>query len=274
VTVPRDLLALAEHSNAFTPLGAGERRLEDPRFVVWMGPSPSPWSTVVQRLRLGDAPVEGVVADVRALLGRLDRPVRCQWEVSHSATPGDLHERLLGLGFEPDPEPFVVGMVLTREPPPGPPEVTVRRVETLEDFAATQEIAREAFGVPESERGSMRERDAEQFAQLRASPASAVYLAELDGVPAASARATFAAAGVVLNSGATLPAARGRGCYRALVRARWEEGWRRDAPALVTQAGAQSRPILNGLGFVEVAEIRVLLDAEPSAGGGSGRPLR
>lgn len=259
VTVPRELLELAEHSNTFTPLSVGERRVEDPRFVVWLGPSPSPWSTVVQRLRLGDD-VDSAVGEIRALLERLDRPRRCQWEVSGSATPTDLHERLLALGFEPDPEPYVVGMVLTTEPPPAPRAVTVRRVATLEDYVATQEIAREAFGVPDDARPALRERDAAGFESLRDSPEAALYLAELDGQPVASARATFARAGVVLNSGATLPAARGRGAYRALVRARWEEGRRRGTPALVTQAGAQSRPILGDLGFVEVAEIRVLLD--------------
>ena len=259
MSVPRELLDLAEHSNTYTPLGAGERRVEDPRFVAWLGPSKSPWSTVVQRLRLGDD-VEAAVEEIRELLHRLDRPRRCQWEVSGSARPADLHERLLALGFEPDPEPEVVGMVLTREPPPVPAGVTVRRVETLADYAASQEIAHIAFGVPEEQLVALRERHAAGFDQLLASPDAALFLAELDGEPVASARATFARAGVVLNSGATLPAARGRGAYRALVRARWEEGRRRGTPALVTQAGAQSRPILNGLGFVEVAEIRVLLD--------------
>jgi hypothetical protein len=257
---PRELLELAEHSNTYTPLGRGERRVEDPRFVVWLGPSKSPWATVVQRLRLGDEDVEGAVDEIRELLQRLDRPRRCQWEVSGSATPADLHGQLLALGFEPDPEPDVVGMVLTEEPPPVPAGVSVRRVETLADYAAAQEIAHVAFGVPEEDRAAMRKRDAAGFEQLRASPDAALFLAELDGAPVASARATFARAGVVLNSGATLPAARGRGAYRALVRARWEEGRSRGTPALVTQAGAQSRPILGGLGFVEVAEIRVLLD--------------
>lgn len=260
MTLPSELLDLAEHSNTYTPLGAGERRVEDPRFVVWLGPSKSPWSTVVQRLRFGDEDVEGAVGGIRELLHRLDRPRRCQWEVSGSATPADLRDRLVALGFEPDPEPEVVGMVLTDEPPPVPAGVTVRRVETLADYAVSQEIARVAFGVPEEERAAMRERDEVGFEQLLASPDAALFLAELDGTPAASARATFARGGVVLNSGATLPAARGRGAYRALVRARWEEGRRRGTPALVTQAGAQSRPILRGLGFVEVAEIRVLLD--------------
>jgi predicted N-acetyltransferase YhbS len=180
--------------------------------------------------------------------------------VSGSATPGDLYERLLELGFELDPEPYVVGMVLDEEPPPVPAGMVVRRVETLDDYAASQEIAREAFGVPEADRAPMRERDAAGFAQLQASPYAALFVAEVDGVPAASARATFADAGVVLNSGATLPGARGRGAYRALVRVRWDEGVRRGTPALVTQAGAQSRPILRRLGFVAVAEIRILLD--------------
>jgi predicted N-acetyltransferase YhbS len=260
VTIPHELVELAEHSNTYTPLGVGEQRVEDPRFVVWLGPSKSPWATVVQRLRLGDD-VDAAVAEIRELLRRLDRPRHCQWEVSGSATPADLHARLLALGFGTDPEPEVVAMVLADEPPPGPPAVAVRRVETLADYAASQEIAREAFGVPEEDRTGMRERDALGFEQLQASPRSALYLAELDGTPVASARATFARAGVVLNSGATLPAARGRGAYRALVRARWEEGERRGTPALVTQAGAQSRPILGGLGFVEVAEIRVLRDS-------------
>jgi GNAT superfamily N-acetyltransferase len=265
VSLPSELLELAEHSNTYTPLGAGERRVEDPRFVVWLGPSKSAWATVVQRLRLGDDDVESAVDGIRDLLYRLDRPRRCQWEVSGSATPADLHERLLALGFEPDPEPEVVGMVLTQEPPPVPAGVTVRRVETLADYAASQEIAHVAFGVPEKDLVAIRERDASGFEQLLASPDAALFLAELDGTPVASARATFARAGVVLNSGATLPAARGRGAYRALVRARWEEGRRRGTPALVTQAGAQSRPILGSLGFVEVAEIRVLLDG-PAAG--------
>ncbi|HSC90379.1 MAG TPA: hypothetical protein VLB86_01845 [Gaiellaceae bacterium] len=257
--VPRALLDLAEHSNTFTPLGAGERRLEDPRFVIWMGPSQSPWSTVVQHLRLGED-VEAAVAEVRGLLDRLDRPLACQWEVAQSATPADLHARLVALGFEDDPEPHVVGMVLTEEPPPVPDGVEVRPVTTLDDYVASQELAREAFGVPEQDRAAMRERDPGQFEQLLASPASALYLAFVDGDPVASARATFAPVGVVLNSGATVPHARGRGAYRALVRARWDEGVRRGAPALVTQAGAQSRPILRELGFVEVAEIRVLRD--------------
>jgi hypothetical protein len=65
---------------------------------------------------------------------------------------------------------------------------------------------------------------------------------------------------VSLFGGATLPEARGRGAYRALVAARWEDAVARETPILVTQAGPMSRPILTQLGFRDVCEIRILLD--------------
>ena len=80
------------------------------------------------------------------------------------------------------------------------------------------------------------------------------YLAYLDGEPVARATASFSEHGVTLFGGATLPEARGRGAYRALVAARWEDAVARGTPALVTQASAMSRPILARLGFREVCD--------------------
>ena len=63
----------------------------------------------------------------------------------------------------------------------------------------------------------------------------------------------------IMRGGSTLPGARGRGCYRALVRARWEEAMRLELPGLAVQAQyGSSAPILRGLGFVEVATIHTL----------------
>ena len=56
------------------------------------------------------------------------------------------------------------------------------------------------------------------------------------------------------------PHARGRGAYRALVRARWDASQAMGAPALVTQAKAASRPILERLGFRTAGSIVVLVD--------------
>src|SRR5262249_23696765 len=87
------------------------------------------------------------------------------------------------------------------------------------------------------------------------------FLAYLDGEPVGQATAAFSEHGVTMHGGAVLPEARGRGAYRALVAARWEEAVARGTPVRVAQAGALSRPLLARLGFREVCTIRVLLDA-------------
>ncbi|HEU5212144.1 MAG TPA: hypothetical protein VFU10_05190 [Gaiellaceae bacterium] len=66
--------------------------------------------------------------------------------------------------------------------------------------------------------------------------------------------------GLLLHGGATLPEARGRGAYRALLRARWDEAVARGTPALITQGGSMSRPILERAGFRRVGHIHMLVD--------------
>jgi GNAT superfamily N-acetyltransferase len=259
VAVPERVLALAEHSNAYTPLERGQQRLEDPRFVIWLGRGHSAHSNVVQRLRLEPEEVEQAVEDVRAALARFGRTA-ASWEVSSSATPAGLVGRLEALGLVLDREPYVVSMVLSEAPPPAPAGFEVRPVANADEYVAALRVQHVAFETPEEARERELEDAAQNFEAWEASPSSSLFLAWLDGEPVAAGRATFADAGVVLNGGATLPEARGRGAYRALVAARWDEAVRRGTPALITQAGAMSRPILQGIGFEEVAEIRVLVD--------------
>lgn len=179
--------------------------------------------------------------------------------MASSATPVDLVDRLLTLGCEPDREPLAVGMVL-REPPRGSkdPDVSARRVETLDEFVAGIRIAGEAFEMPDEAVEEILARAESEFAGE--GHGGAMYLAWVDGRPVARASAAFTDHGLLLFGGATLPEARGRGAYRALVHARWEDAVARGTPALVTHAGAMSRPILRRLGFDELAEIRILVD--------------
>ena len=174
----------------------------------------------------------------------------CTWEVGSSATPPDLVDRLLALGLVFDDDPFAVGMVLTEPPAQAPPDgVEVRRVTTPEDALSPRRS-------PPSRSTCRSPCPAEVDPEGR----FLRYLAYVDGKPVAQATASFSEHGVTLFGGATLPAARGRGAYRALVAARWDDAVARGTPVLVTQAGAQSRPILARLGFREVCEIRVLVD--------------
>jgi ribosomal protein S18 acetylase RimI-like enzyme len=245
------VLELAENANTYTPLGPSEERIANDRYVLWMGRGDEPGWNVAQRFRLSAEEVEAVRAEIHEALRARGRTA-CSWEVGSHATPPDLVDRLLALGLVPDePDDYAVGMVLTEAPAdPSPDGLEVRRADTPEERLASARIAAIAFGGPEPTSPPAENPD----------PNNVVYLAYADGVPIARASASFGEHGVTLFGGSTLPEARGRGAYRALVAARWEDAVARGTPLLVTQAGKMSRPILARLGFREVCEIRILLD--------------
>ena len=86
------------------------------------------------------------------------------------------------------------------------------------------------------------------------------WLARVDGEVVATADITEMDTAVFLGGAVTVPRARGRGAYRALVAARWDEAVRLGKPVLVTQSEPMSQPILTRLGFRVVGEIHVLVD--------------
>ena len=141
-------------------------------------------------------------------------------------------------------------MVLTEAPRGVPPDVEVRRAITPEDRLAAARIAAVAFGMPEP---VAVQRETEEDDD------NVVYLAFVDGEPVARGTASFSAPARP-SSGRDSPGGARPRCVPRLVAARWDEAVRRGTPALVTQASPMSRPILAGLGFREVCEIRILLD--------------
>jgi GNAT superfamily N-acetyltransferase len=244
-------LELAENANTYTPLGPEDERIANDRYVLWMGRGDEPGWNVAQRFRLDGSEVEAVREEIHGLLRERGRTA-CTWEIGTHATPPGLVDRLLALGLVDDSEPLALGMVLDRAPEQEPPaDVEVRHAATPDDHFDSARIAAVAFGMPEPQRRDDDEPD----------PNNVVYLAYIDGKPVARASGAFGEHGVTLFGGATLPEARGRGAYRALVAARWQDAVARGTPLLVTQAGKMSRPILERLGFRAVCEIRILLDA-------------
>ncbi|HEY2326638.1 MAG TPA: hypothetical protein VGH52_04045 [Gaiellaceae bacterium] len=242
-------LELAENANTYGPLGPTDERIVTDRFVLWMGRGDQPGWNVAQRFRIRAEEVETLREEIHEILRERGRTV-CSWEVGTHATPPDLVERLLALGLvDDDPDPLAIGMVLRHEPLAPPPDVEVRRALTRDELIAAERIAREAFG--------------DGVGEINPSPPvedKPIYLALIDGEPVARASASYSEHGVSLFGGATLPDARGRGAYRALVAARWRDAVERGTPLLVTQAGRMSRPILSRLGFEELCEIRILVD--------------
>jgi GNAT superfamily N-acetyltransferase len=130
-----------------------------------------------------------------------------------------------------------------------------RPVASLDELLQARAIQHRGFGDKRDVDVAQARRD---FAVEGAN--GATFLAWVDGEPVAAAYASYTDLGVLLFGGATLPEARGRGAYRALVMARAREAERRGTPVVVTHAGRMSRPILERLGFEPVARIDRLVD--------------
>jgi hypothetical protein len=246
------LSEFAEETNQFLPRAAGTRGVDTRRFFAVVGRD---WISV-SRVRLHEDEVEKAVAEVRALLPGA-RSV--EWTVGPSSTPADLPERLRALGFgDPDPpnEPTFAALALDHEPP-GVDGIEVRRAEGFDDFLVGLEIVFEANAFRDEDVARMRAEAREDYERLRSRPGGA-WLAYLAGRPAAAAVAVACERGLYLAGGST---ARGRGCYRALVRARWDDAVARGTPGLVVHAQhGTSRPILERLGFELVCELHELED--------------
>lgn len=112
----------------------------------------------------------------------------------------------------------------------------------------------DAFDVPEEERAGCARRSSasgrKDLANCR------MYLAYDGGRPVASATAEFMPEGVFLAAGSTLPDARGRGAYAALVHAR-HDTVEHGTPLLVTQAREGSARALERLGFETLARLQL-----------------
>lgn len=263
--IPAPVRELAEDTPAHVPLRAGDRRLVTPDYVIYLGLTPGPHSTVVTRLRLAEGEVAATVHKLRTLLRGEGRTI-ASWEVGPSATPARLAQELAALDMQPAAPPFTVtaGMVLAGTPPrigATPRDVRITRVTTMADFRRAQEIYWRCFDfTPDAAAQAALEVD---YGRLTQSRTLHRYLAWQGDSAVAAADAALAPDGVILFGGATLPEARGRGVYQALVWERWLEAVRRGTPYLITQAGALSRPILARLGFVVTAEVSNFVDRVP-----------
>ena len=258
--LPQQVRALAEDPTAHAPCPPGFKRILTDGYCLFFGPGED--MTMVQRLRLAPGDVEPTVEAVREEVRARERSLFTWW-VTDSSRPADLEQRLIGLGMEPAAmpihEPEYAAMVLVQPPDMPPGGVEARQVSSYEEYVTAWEIGAEAFRQTEEQRESAR-RVLRQLYELHEQGISATYLAFVDRRPVAMASAVFADAGVMLLGGAVGEKARGRGCYRALVQARWEDAVERGTPALVVQAGEMSRPILERLGFERVATMRPLVD--------------
>lgn len=235
-----------------------ERHIED-RFGVIQGMT---WAGVFG-IRAGSSDVATLLEDVRA---RIPAGKDVAWWLDPDAEPADLREQLIALGLEvPETGHTLHSLACVEEPRATAEGIDVRRVETFADHEAACEIMWDAFDTKPEQREKQRAHLREEFEAQQSSQVPVTFLAHLDGRPAGIGRSVYSDRGSFLIAGAVVPWARGRGVYRALVRARWDDAVARGAPALVTEAMPDtSYPILKRLGFVDVSTIRRLKDPRRS----------
>jgi hypothetical protein len=204
----------------------------------------------VERLRLREDELADVIAEVQRFMHECGTE-RASWWLTERSTPNE--EAFLAAGLSRDEADYLhAAMVLTTEPP-AVDGVEVRAVETVEEYAESRRLALDAFRNPHQ-----RDPSEEEFALEWEHQVDPIFAAWLDGRMASTGRAIYTRAGGYLMGGSTAPWARGRGAYRAVVRARWDEAVRRGTPALAVGAGPMSRPILERLGFEQVLQFRRL----------------
>ena len=247
------LIDFVEAPGRFMEPTEGALVVKTPRFVVVAG-ADGVWASV-QGVRLRDGEAPDAVAEVRELLATPGTLV-VSWWLSERATPETVEEQLLDAGLQLLADDYLLDGLLTTTPPPeGPADVEVRMAASAEQWAEIRELMDGVFDNP-PERRPTREQMLAEFPKTSA----VLFGAWLDGELVGAAGATPTTRGMLLWGGSVREDARGRGCYRALVRARWDDAVRRGTPALTVGANDRSGPALRKLGFEKVLQFRRLED--------------
>ena len=252
-----DLVDVAENGWGLTPAIVVERREIADDLILLDQKGPATFRMAL-RNRFAEHDLDDRVSAVREWFSRAGRE-DFTWIVGTRSTPADLVERLLAVGAsaaEEDPE--MAAMVLTEEPA-SIDSIEIRVSETFADSLAGIDLLVEIQQIPADKVPS--EEELRQIWEAIRKTDWCTFLAYVDGILVGRASCASTTAGPLeLLNAAVLPAYRGRGIYRALLRARWDEAVRRKTPILVTQAGALSRPILERVGFETVGAIHRLED--------------
>lgn len=194
-------------------------------------------------------------ADIDAVIAReVERFAGASWEWKHYSgdRPADLSERLLSAGFLADPPESVMvadiaDLDLSTAPPDG---VDLVAVTTAEDVDALVRVHDDVFG------GDHRAVGQEVAAALGAAePAVVALLARAGDTMVAAGRVEFhdGTDFASIWGGGTLTGWRGRGVFRDLVARRAAMASDRGFRYLQVDAMPTSQPILERLGFVELA---------------------
>lgn len=264
-------------SDADALLGAFEAQLrvhvpdQLPDFVriEWDGP-------VIRTVGLGNsgwveyADVSGLASDeLDELIARqievfAARSEPFEWKLYGHDRPADLPDRLRAAGFAPeDTETVVIARVETLAVEPALPDgVVIREVTDRSGFSRIAELEQAVWNEDSGWVGALADEWEFGPERLRVFVAVAGKTTVSAGwvrFPSGTEFATF-------WGGATLPAWRGRGIYRALVAHRAQLAAERGCRYIEVDASDDSRPILERLGFVPVTTTTPFIWSPPADG--------
>jgi GNAT superfamily N-acetyltransferase len=179
-----------------------------------------------------------------------ERGERFEWKLHGHDRPADLPDRLRAAGLVPeDTETVVIGRVEAVAAEPVLPDgVVIREVREPDDFAWIAQLGESMGYVDHSWLDHLAAERAADPEGLR------VFVAQADDLTVCAGWVRFPSGTefVTYWGGATLPAWRGRGIYRALVAHRARLAAERGRRYIEVDASDDSRPILERLGFVAV----------------------
>jgi GNAT superfamily N-acetyltransferase len=191
------------------------------------------------------------------------RAERFEWKLHGHDRPADLAQRLRAAGFTPeDVETVVIAPVAGVAGEPRLPEgVSLREVSDRTDL---DKIAAMEQAIWQSDDGWLA--DSLEAERAVDPDALTIVVAEADDAVVCAAWVRFARGTdfVTLWGGATLPAWRGRGIYRAIVAHRANLAAQRGFRYLQVDASDDSRPILERLGFVAVTTTTPFIWSPPT----------
>lgn len=207
--------------------------------------------------------------DLDALIARQiryfeERGERFEWKLHGHDRPADLPDRLRAAGFVPEElETIVIGLVDDIAADPSLPDgVVIREVRERGDFRRIQQLEESVWHEDHSwidDLAEEREADPEGLRVFVAEASDLTVCAGWVRFPSETEFATF-------WGGATLPAWRGRGMYRALVAHRANLAAKRGRRYIEVDASDDSRPILERLGFVAVTTTTPYVWSPPVSG--------
>jgi GNAT superfamily N-acetyltransferase len=185
-----------------------------------------------------------------------------EWKLHGHDRPADLRDRLRAAGFVAEEmETVVIGRVdAVAAEPQLPDGVAIREVRERRDFARIAQLQEAVWHQSHSWIDDLAEEREADPEGLRVFVAEAGDLTVSAGWARFPSRTDF----VTFWGGATLPAWRGRGIYRALVAHRAGLAAERRRRYIEVDASEDSRPILARLGFVAVTTTTPYVWSPPS----------